>query len=155
MENEADMYHASANVSTLLLKLGEASRKFHSSLDEAATSARLAKLKTRSDDNLVIVEETATATTSLIMSRQSDSTASFDSYVHTASNDRLDDVTVNESDDVNETKSGEAAAASTSKWSVSFEQLIASLLNEDLLVKYFDTKYDLDAKLAEYKTNHA
>ena len=51
MENEADMYHASANVSTLLLKLGEASRKFHSSLDEAATSARLAKLKTRSDDN--------------------------------------------------------------------------------------------------------
>lgn len=44
---------------------------------------------------------------------------------------------------------------SNSQWSISFEQLLASLLTDNMLVEYFDIKYDLNKKLAEYKSQHA
>jgi hypothetical protein len=44
MENESDMYHAAATVSTLLLKLGEVTRKFLNTSDENA-NANLAASK--------------------------------------------------------------------------------------------------------------
>jgi hypothetical protein len=40
-------------------------------------------------------------------------------------------------------------------WCITFEQIVASILNDNLFNQYFDAKYDLDAKLAEYKTQHA
>jgi hypothetical protein len=41
------------------------------------------------------------------------------------------------------------------QWSISFEQLLASLLTDNMLVAYFDSKYDLNKKLGEYKSQHA
>jgi hypothetical protein len=40
-------------------------------------------------------------------------------------------------------------------WCITFEQIVASILNDNVFNQYFETKYDLDAKLAEYKTQHA
>lgn len=104
MENEAEMYHAAATVSTLLLKLGEASRKFQ--------------------------------TESLKKNSNTDLSAQADEIPKSLSLTNLD-------------------TSSSKIWSITFEQLIASLLTDNLLVNYFDTKYDIDKKLAEYKAQHA
>ena len=103
MENEADMYHAAATVSTLLLKLGEVSRKFPATSDPLARS--FSALEVKSDEK---VQE---------------------------SHQKLD--------------------KDLKSWSITFEQLIASLLTDNLLVQYFDKKYDLTQILAEYKSQHA
>ena len=103
MENEADMYHAAATVSTLLLKLGEVSRKFPATSDPLARS--FSALEVKSDEK---VQE---------------------------SDQKLD--------------------KDLKSWSITFEQLIASLLTDNLLVQYFDKKYDLTQILAEYKSQHA
>lgn len=83
MENEGEMYHAAATVSTLLLKLGEVTRKFQSS------------------------------------------------------------------------KEAQTNESSADEWFITFEQLIASLLTDNLLVKYFDQKFDITNRLNEYKSQHA
>ena len=88
MENEGEMYHAAATVSTLLLKLGEVTRKFQSSTSKEA-------------------------------------------------------------------QPNEPKECSTDEWFITFEQLIASLLTDNLLVKYFDQKYDITNRLNEYKSQHA
>ena len=102
MENEAEMYHAAATVSTLLLRLGEASRKFQKENSKLLTGADMPS----ESDNL------------------------------------LKNVSMSDFDD-------------SKIWSITFEQLIASLLTDNLLVNYFDTKYDIDKKLSEYKAQHA
>ena len=101
LENESEMYHAAATVSTLLLKLGEVSRKYKNDTD-IQTNASLPTLKARIEE---IVKEDKEAASNI--------------------------------------------------WSITFEQLIASLLTDNLLVSYFDAKYDLDRRLAEYKSQHA
>ena len=113
MVNEAEMYHAAATVSTLLLKLGEVSRRFHNAADAANATSSLDRafsvLEVKHDN-----EE---------KQKLRSSTAS-----------KIDDA---------------------KNWSITFEQLIASLLTDNLLVQYFDEKYDLNTILAEYKSQHA
>jgi hypothetical protein len=117
MENESDMYHAAATVSTLLLKLGEVTRKFLNTSDENA-NANLAASKLNGNQEKPsnsILENVKT---------------SFD-------------------------KKSEDSIESAKNWSITFEQLIASLLTDNLLVQYFDAKYDLNTILIEYKSQHA
>ncbi len=104
------MYHAAATVSTLLLKLGEVSRKFR------RFSVNSSKIES---DQIECESQSSNA------------------KLQTISNVS----TENES--------------SIENWSITFEQLIASLLTDNLLVSYFDQKFDLDQKLAEYKSLHA
>ena len=40
-------------------------------------------------------------------------------------------------------------------WCITFEQIIASILNDNLFNEYFDINYDLNEKLFEYKSQHA
>ena len=103
LENESEMYHAAATVSTLLLKLGEVSRKYKNEAHIQINRASLPDLKAKT--LLAGIDE---------LSKE-------DNQV----------------------------------WSITFEQLIASLLTDNLLVSYFDAKYDLDRRLAEYKSQHA
>lgn len=93
MENEAELYHAAATVSTLLLKLGEVTRKFQSSTSTKEEEEK-AKAAASSEDGPLF-------------------------------------------------------------WHITFEQLIASLLTDNLLVQYFDTRYDINNILNEYKSQHA
>jgi len=120
MENEAEMYHAAATVSTLLLKLGEVSRKFRTFSVNSS--------KTDPDPT-----EGASGTTQ--------------SEVSDADYRMLKGPTI--SADILENE------FTSENWSITFEQLIASLLTDNLLVNYFDRKFDLDQKLAEYKSQHA
>jgi hypothetical protein len=106
MDNESEMYHAAATVSTLLLKLGEVSRKFHNASDQQPT-LDLQKLI----DLESAVNEDVEATAMPILKDKT--------------------------------------------WTITFEQLIASLLTDNLLVQYFDEKFDLNKVLREYKSQHA
>ena len=117
MENESDMYHAAATVSTLLLKLGEVTRKFLNTSEENA-NANLAASK--------LNENQEKPSNSILENVKT----SFD-------------------------KKSEDSIESAKNWSITFEQLIASLLTDNLLVQYFDAKYDLNTILIEYKSQHA
>lgn len=108
MDNEGEMYHAAATVSTLLLKLGEVTRKF-----------QLAK-----PDSSEAAADTTPATSPLLTSQLS-------------------------------TSSSCQATNPTDEWFITFEQLIASLLTDNLLVQYFDARFDINSKLTEYKSQHA
>lgn len=111
-EQEAEFYHASATVSTLLLKLGEATRKFQNETNSRSmTETNNTKNETNIDDN------------------------------HHSKNATISTGIVNETEN--------------NQWSISFEQLLASLLTDNMLVAYFDSKYDLNKKLGEYKSQHA
>lgn len=117
------MYHSAATVSTLLLRLGEETRKFHD--------------KNESEQNsLIITEENAEKTIE-------------DDY-EIINKEKL------------ESKIDEDLASlenklpkDKSQWSIKYEQLLASLLTDNLLTQYFDKKYDLNMKLIEYKSQHA
>lgn len=100
MENESEMYHAAATVSTLLLKLGEVTRKFqHSSSSKDGTNSGATNAEQQQPP--------------------------------------------------------QPTSDPTDEWFITFEQLIASLLTDNLLVQYFDAKYDINNKLTEYKSQHA
>jgi hypothetical protein len=114
MENESEMYHAAATVSTLLLKLGEVTRKFLNTSD-ANTNTTTAKK-------------------------------------HEQSNDQKEKLLL---DNATFDKKSIASTEDSKNWSITFEQLIASLLTDNLLVHYFDAKYDLNKILTEYKSQHA
>jgi hypothetical protein len=120
LENEAEMYQSSAKVSTLLLKLGEVSRKLKSSDN-----------KDRSTSNIEVAEEKIPES-DMVYIKESDL----------------------ELEETNETSKMSSQANDSKQWFISFEQLIASLLNDDFLVNYFDAKYDINKKLSEYKANH-
>lgn len=113
-EQEAEFYHASATVSTLLLKLGEASRKFHNETSRSTTLSEATTTTAKLEDDNLVKKIVKSATIS-----------------HSVGEDEKNE------------------------WTISFEQLLASLLTDNMLVAYFDTKYDLNKKLAEYKSQHA
>lgn len=109
-EDEAEMYHAAATVSTLLLKLGEVSRKFRTSsvAESNASDKEAAELLTSKLKHNCTMSE-----------------------------------------------SKPASSISAEHWSITFEQLIASILTDNLLVTYFDQKFQLDELLVDYKSLHA
>lgn len=109
-EDEAEMYHAAATVSTLLLKLGEVSRKFRSSSVAESQAA----------DKEAVESLTDKLKHSCTMS-----------------------------------ESKPASSVPPEHWSITFEQLIASILTDNLLVTYFDQKFELDELLSDYKSLHA
>jgi hypothetical protein len=111
LENEADMYHAAATVSTLLLKLGEETRKINMPADNEGL-------------DLILVEKIDTADNGQEL--------------------RERDISIDEKKSV-----------SNSKWSINYEQLLASILSEPLISHYLDSQFELDSKIADYKTKHA
>lgn len=50
---------------------------------------------------------------------------------------------------------GDENNKTAASWCLTFEQIIASILNDNLFNQYFDQKYDLDNKLVDYKSQHA
>jgi hypothetical protein len=120
------MYHAAATISTLLLKLGDISRKVQDSIDKTQKSLTTTEI-----------------TTALENSKIEESLEILDKAIENTEDEQ--NSTVAESSDANDAKS----------WYITFEQLLASLLTDNLLVQYFDAKYDLNQVLDEYKSQHA
>ena len=128
-ENEAEMYHCAATVSTLLLKLGEASRKLQLDSENPKRSLSSFEIKhnekqNKSDKQQRPVDEVS-ETSSII---KSESQVSFET---------------------------DAVDVDAPIWCISFEQLIKFLLSENMLVDYFSLKYDIKKKLEQYKLQHA
>jgi hypothetical protein len=129
MDNEAEMYHCAATVSTLLLKLGEASRKLQ--LDSENPKRSLSSFEIKSTDKQNKSDkppksaEDVDGSSSFV---KSESQFSFES---------------------------DAVDVDAPIWCISFEQLIKFLLSESMLVDYFSTKYDIKKKLEQYKLQHA
>ena len=119
-ENEAEMYHAAATISTLLLKLGDISRKVQDNID-------------KTHKNLTAIESSEIEKSLEILDL--------------AIEDKEEQ---KEADETAEENSNDAKT-----WYITFEQLLASLLTDNLLVQYFDAKYDLNQVLDEYKSQHA
>jgi hypothetical protein len=119
------MYHAAATVSTLLLKLGEMSRKF-------------ANIDLNRSPSINLIDLNENEKTSMPSNETSKTNIQKSQTITTG----IAEIIKNENDSLN-------------KWSITFEQLIASLLTDNLLVEYFDAKYDLDSKLVDYKSQHA
>jgi hypothetical protein len=113
------MYQSSAKVSTLLLKLGEVSRKLNSSDNKERSTSNLEVEEKISESDMVYIKESDL-----------------------------------ELDETSETPKISSKENDSKQWFISFEQLIASLLNDDLLVNYFDARFDINKKLSEYKANH-
>ena len=118
MDNEAEMYHAAATVSTLLLKLGEVSRKFNS----------IEEVKTRASTN---------------------------SNLDELKSNQVEESNFNNSSRGRSSTLVDSTVTDSKSWNITFEQLIASLLTDNLLVNYFDAKFSIDDKLAVYKSQHA
>ena len=106
------MYHAAATVSTILLKIGEASRKFPEGSETINRTYSTLDLKDSELESEKMIPRSSTV-------------------------------------------SGGIEKSVNSNWRVTFEQLLASLLTDNLLVEYFDTKYNLDKILIDYKSKHA
>ncbi len=62
---------------------------------------------------------------------------------------------VNETQQSQTTTENEPLLVDKIEWCITFEQIIASVLNDNLFCEYFDRNFDLDAKLNEYKLQHA
>ena len=105
MENEAEMYHAAATVATLLMKLGEATRKLQTSKDT-----------TSKDNESLLVNE------------------------NLISQDDNDLTVIRQVEDEPKTSNQQGKAAISEeevdkRWCITFEQLMASLLTDNLLVQ--------------------
>jgi hypothetical protein len=133
------MYHSAATISTLLLRLGEETRKFHGSEDSLKLDEKLTIIDEKSiiDDEYEIINDNNKQLQEKVLKQQEDE-----------QNDNVvvDDLTLLEA---------QLSKDDQSQWSIKYEQLLASLLTDNLLSQYFDKKFDLDKKLVEYKTQHA
>jgi hypothetical protein len=121
----------------LLLKIGEVGRKVQSGEKMNRTMSNLessANVKSDSGDKNEKVNDEAE-------NSQIPRSATF-------SNDK--EAASSKINNLNET-----AKENEPEWYITFEQLLASILTDNLLIDYFDNKYDLDKKLAEYKSQHA
>ncbi len=127
------MYHSAATVSTLLLRLGEETRKFHGSSESLPDTVKI-------DDRLTISDEKNIDDDYEIVNDNNNS-----KELVKQDSTPIDDLTLLE----------EKLPKDKSQWSIKYEQLLASLLTDNLLSQYFDRKFVLDKKLVEYKSQHA
>ena len=138
MPDESEMYHSAATVSTLLLRLGEETRKFHGSGDSLKFDEKLTIIDEKSiiDAEYEIINEN---------NKQEHKQPVLQQDKENQDTVIVDDITILEG----------KLSKDDSQWSIKYEQLLASILTDNLLSQYFDKKFDLDKKLVEYKSKHA
>lgn len=140
-EYEQQLYHSIATVGTLLLEMGEVGKKFYlqKSVSESSTGENSStKMESLSEDveQLKMVESKA-------LSNSTENQTKEDSSSSQSELSQLDEV------------SPSGARSSYSKpdsdWSISFEQMVASLLTEQPLVTYFEKQCDMSEAVAKMR----
>ncbi|KAM9795001.1 TBC1 domain family member 9B [Neosynchiropus ocellatus] len=143
-QQEQELYHSIATVASLLLRIGEVGKKFSHKSDGGhapppSGGRREAEADTRLCRDLAEAQlEPADEETG------DDSPASSYSLVSSGSL-RGDDVA---DDPVPVTGEPRYGSVPDSGWSISFEQVLASMLTESPLVDYFERKGDIRSKMA-------
>lgn len=140
-EYEQQLYHSIATVGTLLLEMGEVGKKFYlqKSVSESSTGENSStKMESLSEDveQLKMVESKA-------LSNSTENQTKEDSSSSQSELSQLDEL------------SPSGARSSYSKpdsdWSISFEQMVASLLTEQPLVTYFEKQCDMSEAVAKMR----
>uniref|UniRef100_A0A3Q2PVK8 Uncharacterized protein n=2 Tax=Fundulus heteroclitus TaxID=8078 RepID=A0A3Q2PVK8_FUNHE len=161
--SEQELYHAIATVASLLLRIGEVGKKFGNGAKKSepqapppaqrgeegpgeGTSAEAQMCRALADAQL----EPPAPQTSDEEAKDDTSVSSY-SVVSSGSlqcEDIADDTVL---------VSGEHRRGSTldADWSITFEQVLASLLTEPALVEYFERKVDIQVKIAACKAQRA
>ncbi|XP_077428771.1 TBC1 domain family member 9B isoform X2 [Vanacampus margaritifer] len=138
--DEQQLYHAIATVASLLLRIGEVGKKFNNG-DKMAAGCRAeagappdVRPEKGDDDDIDDDDETAEDTSASSYSMLSDDACSADG---------------------GERPRRRRGSAADADWSVTFEQVLASMLMEPALVDYFERKRDIRLRMAACKTRRA
>lgn len=140
-EYEQQLYHSIATVGTLLLEMGEVGKKFYlqKSVSESSTGeSSSTKMESLSEDvEQLKMEESKDPSNSTENQTKEDSSSSQSEL------SQLDE------------SSAAGARSSYSKpdsdWSITFEQMVASLLTEQPLVTYFEKQCDMSEAVAKMR----
>lgn len=142
---EQQLYHSIATVASLLLRIGEVGKKFHnggkkvddSDVPAPPTVAQVeeAHAEAQSGEPQVCQEATAAKAS--------------------AKQDKGDVSTGHSPEDVSGGTEQRQGSVLDADWSVTFEQVLASLLTEPPLVDYFERKQDIRSKVEACKAQRA
>ncbi|XP_037116603.1 TBC1 domain family member 9B isoform X2 [Syngnathus acus] len=125
--DEQQLYHAIATVASLLLRIGEVGKKFNNG-DRQGAAGRQAPADIRPEE-----------------ARDDTSASSFSTLSDDASS----------ADEGGEGPRRRRVSVADADWSVTFEQVLASMLTEPALVDYFERKRSIQARIAACQTRRA
>uniref|UniRef100_A0AAY4CA74 TBC1 domain family member 9B n=1 Tax=Denticeps clupeoides TaxID=299321 RepID=A0AAY4CA74_9TELE len=148
---EQELYHAIATVASLLLRIGEVGKRFtnngiNKKQSQVCKALAEAQLETLPPPGAGGSDEEG----------KDDTSVSSYSVVSTGSlqcEDITDDLVLIGCDKV--VSDRRRVSASEGDWSITFEQVLASLLTEPVLVDYFEKRGDIRGKMASCKTQRA
>lgn len=140
-EHEQHLYHSIATVGTLLLEMGEVGKKFYLQKSVSESSAgdnSSAKLDSLSEDvEQLKMEESKASPNSTENQIKEDSSSSQSE--------------LSQSDGSSPTGARNSHSKPDSDWSISFEQMVASLLTEQPLVTYFEKQCDMSEAVSKLR----
>lgn len=140
-EYEQQLYHSIATVGTLLLEMGEVGKKFYlqKSVSESSTGENSStKMESLSEDvEQLKMEESKAPSNSTENQTKEDSSSSQSE--------------LSQLDEVSPSGARSSYSKPDSDWSISFEQMVASLLTEQPLVTYFEKQCDMSEAVAKMR----
>uniref|UniRef100_A0A3P8TNY7 TBC1 domain family member 9B n=1 Tax=Amphiprion percula TaxID=161767 RepID=A0A3P8TNY7_AMPPE len=163
---EQQLYHSIATVASLLLRIGEVGKKFNNGAKKAETAAQAPPSSLQKEerpgegvsDESQVCQALADAQLEPAAPQTPDDDIKDDTSVSSYSvvssgSLQCEDIT----DDTVLIGGSEQRRGSVLDvdWSITFEQVLASLLTEPPLVDYFETKRDIQAKMAACKAQRA
>lgn len=140
-EYEQQLYHSIATVGTLLLEMGEVGKKFYlqKSVSESSTGENSStKMESLSEDveQLKMVESKAPSNSTENQTKEDSSSSQSE---------------LSQLDEVSPSGARSSYSKPDSDWSISFEQMVASLLTEQPLVTYFEKQCDMSEAVAKMR----
>lgn len=140
-EYEQQLYHSIATVGTLLLEMGEVGKKFYlqKSVSESSTGENSStKMESLSEDvEQLKMEESKAPSNSTENQTKEDSSSSQSE--------------LSQLDELSPSGARSSYSKPDSDWSISFEQMVASLLTEQPLVTYFEKQCDMSEAVAKMR----
>lgn len=140
-EYEQQLYHSIATVGTLLLEMGEVGKKFYlqKSVSESSTGENSStKMESLSEDMEQLKMEESKAPSNSTENQTKEDSSSSQSEL-------------SQLDEVSPSGARSSYSKPDSDWSISFEQMVASLLTEQPLVTYFEKQCDMSEAVAKMR----
>uniref|UniRef100_A0A8B9H347 TBC1 domain family member 9B n=1 Tax=Astyanax mexicanus TaxID=7994 RepID=A0A8B9H347_ASTMX len=149
---EQELYHAIATVASLLLRIGEVGKKFTNNGNDSSGEAGSGQSLVSKALAEAQLENTTPPANGSDEEAKDDTSISSYSVVSAGSlqcEDIADDTVLIGGNDCRR------GSAPDGDWSISFEQVLASLLTEPALVNYFEKKHDIKSKMAACRSQRA
>ncbi|XP_047210370.1 TBC1 domain family member 9B isoform X2 [Girardinichthys multiradiatus] len=161
--SEQELYHAIATVASLLLRIGEVGKRFGNGAKKSETQAQPPAHQGEegpgegTSTEAQVCRALADAQLEPPTQQTSDEETKDDTSVSSYSVVSSGSLQCEDIADDTVLVSGEQRRGSAldADWSITFEQVLASLLTEPALVEYFEKKMDIQAKIAACKAQRA